>query len=71
MSVYPSVCLRFPVELFIESFDFYLIDYRGISLRRTHHEADTLYKAEKDFAPNLQLHGQNLLKPIAINRALP
>ena len=27
--------------------------YSGISLRRTHHKADTLYKADKDFAPIL------------------
>ena len=27
--------------------------YSGISLRRTYHKADTLYKADKDFAPIL------------------
>ena len=28
-------------------------NYSGISLRRTHHKANTLYKADKDFVPNL------------------
>ena len=34
--------------------------YSGISLRRTHHKADTLYKADKDFVPILQFSGQTL-----------
>ena len=40
--------------------------YSGISLRRTHHRADTLLKADKDFVPILQFSGQTLSKLISI-----
>ena len=45
--------------------------YREIPLKRTHHKADTLYKADKEFAPNLEFSGQILLKVISIKRTLP
>ena len=45
--------------------------YSGISLRRTHHKADTLYKADRDFAPNLFFSGQTLLNVISIKRTIP
>ena len=38
--------------------------------RRTHHKADTLYKADKDFAPNLLFSCQILLKVISIKWTL-
>ena len=42
--------------------------YSEISLRRTNHKADTLYKAEKVFAPMLELSWQTLLnEPIWTN----
>ena len=44
--------------------------YSEISLGRTHHLADTLYKGDKDFAPILQFSGQTLLKVICIKRAI-
>ena len=40
-------------------------------LRRTHHKVYTLYKADKDFAPNFLFSGQTLLKVISIKRTLP
>ena len=36
--------------------------YREISLRRTHHKADTLYEADKDVAQIFRLSGQTLLQ---------
>ena len=45
--------------------------YSGISLRRTHHKADTLYKADRDFGPILYFSGQTLIKVISIKRTLP
>ena len=38
--------------------------YSGISLRRTHHRADTLYNADKDIATILYFFGQRHLKVI-------
>ena len=42
--------------------------HSGFSLRRTQHKADTLYKADRDFAPILQFSGQTLLKAISIKQ---
>ena len=42
-----------------------------ISLRRTHHKAYTLYKADKDFTPIFQFSGQTLSKVISIKQAFP
>ena len=39
---------------------FKLYRYIEISLRPTHHEADSLYKADEDFVPNFQFSGQAL-----------
>ena len=44
--------------------------YSGISLRRTHHKADTLYKADREFSPILYFSGQTLVKVISIKRTL-
>ena len=40
-----NMCLIFKYQIELQ--------YSGISLGRTHHKADTLYKADKDFAPIL------------------
>ena len=48
-----------------------LIDGTEKSLQDGHTIKRTLYKADKDFAPNLKFSGQILLKVISIKRTLP
>ena len=51
-----------------------ILEYKlcsGISLRRTHHKMDTLYKADKDFSRILYFSGQTPLNVISVKRTLP
>ena len=61
------ICLETPLESqFVNILEISRLLYSGISLRRTHHKADTLYKADKDFVPILRFSGQTISKLISI-----